>query len=227
MEETLYSVSEAVRLVGVESHVLRYWEEELKIPIQRTSQGHRVYSPKDIEMFCRVREWKQKGLQLKAIRVLLDRPEGIGEEAGFDEQIRSIAYAAPEHSDENKKSAGTEKAHEKFSGADTGTEAFSEAELQDKTAEDGETVYEIVSVQESKGDLEKVILILKQMMEEVVSEQNKKLEREITEQLREEMESLYLQYLQALQEASASREPEYRQGGKLKQVLRRLFPEKR
>ena len=37
MDEKLYSVSEAVRLIGVESHVLRYWEEELNIPIQRTS----------------------------------------------------------------------------------------------------------------------------------------------------------------------------------------------
>ena len=56
MEEKIYSVSEAVRLVGVESHVLRYWEEELKIPIRRSSQGHRLYSERDIELFGKVRE---------------------------------------------------------------------------------------------------------------------------------------------------------------------------
>lgn len=42
MEDKTYSVSEAVRLVGVESHVLRYWEEELHISIQRNAQGHRL-----------------------------------------------------------------------------------------------------------------------------------------------------------------------------------------
>ena len=42
MDEKLYSVSEAVRLIGVESHVLRYWEEELNNTIQRTILGHRT-----------------------------------------------------------------------------------------------------------------------------------------------------------------------------------------
>lgn len=71
MEEKEYSVSEAVRLVGVESHVLRYWEEELQVEIRRTSQGHRIYSESDIRLFCRVRELKEQGIQLRAIRVLL------------------------------------------------------------------------------------------------------------------------------------------------------------
>ena len=38
MEEKEYSVSEAVRLIGVESHVLRYWEEELHVPVGRSTQ---------------------------------------------------------------------------------------------------------------------------------------------------------------------------------------------
>ena len=72
MEEKVYSVSEAVRLIGVESHVLRYWEEELQIEIGRTSQGHRIYSPDNIETFRQVKSLKDKGIQLKAIRVLLE-----------------------------------------------------------------------------------------------------------------------------------------------------------
>ena len=39
MEEKEYSVSEAVRLIGVESHVLRYWEEELHVPVGRSTPG--------------------------------------------------------------------------------------------------------------------------------------------------------------------------------------------
>ena len=35
MEETIYSVSQAVKFLEVQSHVLRYWEEELGLPIKR------------------------------------------------------------------------------------------------------------------------------------------------------------------------------------------------
>ncbi len=80
-----YSVSETVRLVGVESHVLRYWEEELGLEIQRTSQGHRIYTEQDIRMLRRVRELKEKGVQLKGIRILLRES---GEDSEADSRIK-------------------------------------------------------------------------------------------------------------------------------------------
>ena len=40
MEEQRYLISDAARIVEVESHVLRYWEEELELPIGRTSILH-------------------------------------------------------------------------------------------------------------------------------------------------------------------------------------------
>ena len=39
MEETIYSVSQAVKLLETQSHVLRYWEEELALPIKRNEMG--------------------------------------------------------------------------------------------------------------------------------------------------------------------------------------------
>ena len=80
-----YSVSETVRLVGVESHVLRYWEEELGLEIQRTSQGHRIYTEQDVETLCRVKELKEKGIQLKGIKILL---KGAGEENSEDSELK-------------------------------------------------------------------------------------------------------------------------------------------
>jgi deoxyribose-phosphate aldolase len=35
----------------VESHVLRYWEEELHLPIKRNELGHRYYTKEDVELF--------------------------------------------------------------------------------------------------------------------------------------------------------------------------------
>ena len=35
MSETSYSVSETAKLLDVQSHVLRFWEDELHLPIYR------------------------------------------------------------------------------------------------------------------------------------------------------------------------------------------------
>ena len=48
MKEEYYMIKEAAAKVGVESHVLRYWEEELKMEIHRNEMGHRYYTEKDI-----------------------------------------------------------------------------------------------------------------------------------------------------------------------------------
>ena len=73
MEERKYQVQEAVRLIGVESHVLRYWEEELEITVERTKQGYRIYSEENIQLFQQVRDLKEQGIGLRAIRLLLRR----------------------------------------------------------------------------------------------------------------------------------------------------------
>lgn len=69
--EQIFLISDAAKKVNVESHVLRYWEEELKLPIKRNALGHRYYTEDDILRFQEVRELKEKGLQLKAIRMVM------------------------------------------------------------------------------------------------------------------------------------------------------------
>ena len=76
--EKTYLISDAAKRVQVESHVLRYWEEELKLPIKRNEMGHRYYTEDDIRRFQEVRDLKEQGLQLKAIRDVLMREEQEG-----------------------------------------------------------------------------------------------------------------------------------------------------
>jgi DNA-binding transcriptional MerR regulator len=64
-------ISDAAKKVQVESHVLRYWEEELKLPIKRNEVGHRYYTDADIERFIQIKNMKERGLQLKAIKMIL------------------------------------------------------------------------------------------------------------------------------------------------------------
>lgn len=71
--EKYYLISDAAKQVQVESHVLRYWEDELKLPIKRNEMGHRYYTEEDITRFKEIRNLKEQGLQLKAIRNMLLR----------------------------------------------------------------------------------------------------------------------------------------------------------
>jgi DNA-binding transcriptional MerR regulator len=64
-------ISDAAKEVQVESHVLRYWEEELHLPIKRNELGHRYYTMEDVERFKQIKSMKERGLQLKAIKMIL------------------------------------------------------------------------------------------------------------------------------------------------------------
>ena len=77
-QKTIYYISEAAKKVQVESHVLRYWEEELQLPIKRNEMGHRYYTEQDIKQLQKIRMLKDQGLQLKAIRtIILNAPEKL------------------------------------------------------------------------------------------------------------------------------------------------------
>lgn len=71
MEKVRYMISDAAQMVDVESHVLRYWEDELELTIPRNEMGHRYYTKENIQEFIRIKELKEQGYQLKAIRMLL------------------------------------------------------------------------------------------------------------------------------------------------------------
>lgn len=71
MGKDSYLISDAAKQVQVEAHVLRYWEEELELPIRRNELGHRFYTSQDVERFKEIKELKERGLQLKAIRMIL------------------------------------------------------------------------------------------------------------------------------------------------------------
>lgn len=71
MNETRYIISDAAKMIDVEPHVLRYWEEELGMEIPRNEMGHRYYTDKEVKIFTAVRDLKAKGFQLKAIKMVL------------------------------------------------------------------------------------------------------------------------------------------------------------
>jgi DNA-binding transcriptional MerR regulator len=71
-----YRIGEVAGLVGVEPHVLRYWEREFRaIRPTKSSKGQRVYSRKDVENLLRVRGLLyEEGFTIAGAKKKLARP---------------------------------------------------------------------------------------------------------------------------------------------------------
>ncbi len=55
-DKLFFRIGEAATLIGVETHVLRYWETEFKLRPQRSDSGQRMYRRKDLGKFLRIKQ---------------------------------------------------------------------------------------------------------------------------------------------------------------------------
>src|SRR5690606_37042965 len=84
-----YRIGEVAQAVGVQPHVLRYWESEFgSIRPQKSARGQRVYSHKDREKLLRVKELlHQEGFTSAGAKKKL-------REGGTEEQANQAEVAA-------------------------------------------------------------------------------------------------------------------------------------
>lgn len=109
--EARYTVAQAAEMLGIKSYVLRYWEDELCLRIGRNELGHRYYTGYDIQLFMNIKELKNRGLQLRAIKDLLPKfAHPAPGEAGSKVKLLEGEYP-PE---ESGKASLKEKGHEKI-----------------------------------------------------------------------------------------------------------------
>lgn len=56
-DKLYFRIGEVAELVGVEPHVLRYWETEFRsIRPEKSRKGQRIYSRRDVETLLKVKE---------------------------------------------------------------------------------------------------------------------------------------------------------------------------
>ena len=91
MEKVRYMISDAANIVHVESHVLRYWEDELELNIPRNEMGHRYYTKENIAEFQRIKELKEQGYQLKAIRMIVHNGPIAAQPAAVAQPVQPAA----------------------------------------------------------------------------------------------------------------------------------------
>lgn len=168
MEQEMLLISEAAKQVQVETHVLRYWEEELQLPIKRNNMGHRYYTMDDVKQFREIKVLKEQGLQLKAIRTILQR-EGEGN-TGMAQQ------------DVQKKSCDAETAGNR-------DEALLEEKAMDYLIGKKEKYIVSLSDEESREEkANRLQYLLQHMMVETVKKANKELCAEIRESILKELD---------------------------------------
>lgn len=111
----IYYITEASNAVKVENHVLRYWEEELGLPVRRNEQGHRYYTEEDIRLLRKIKRLKDQGLQLKAIKLVL---KGMNYLPVEEEDIKNKGVVAVEEKDaQNKDTVAVEEKEVRNNGA--------------------------------------------------------------------------------------------------------------
>lgn len=71
-DKVYFRIGEVARIVGVETHVLRYWESEFRLRPHRSSSGQRLYRKQDVARFLRVRQLlHEEGFTIAGARKLL------------------------------------------------------------------------------------------------------------------------------------------------------------
>lgn len=145
---SVFLISDAARKVQVEAHVLRYWEDELALPIKRNELGHRYYTEEDIKRFQDIKELKERGLQLKAIKMVLKngKLDVIGIHTKEEQQETGGESSRAEHMELEEKSlekakAGYTEAGREEEGQEEGVRAETEQlrEKRTKVAEEAKT----------------------------------------------------------------------------------------
>ena len=93
MEQVRYMISDAANIVAVESHVLRYWEDELELTVPRNEMGHRYYTQENVDQFLRIKQLKEEGYQLKAIKIILQQEK----QAGLHKEQQAAEHVTKPH----------------------------------------------------------------------------------------------------------------------------------
>lgn len=213
MVKEKYLINEAAKEVHVESHVLRYWEEELALPIKRNEQGHRIYTQEDIDRFVVIKDLKDQGLQLKAVKIVLDQihsDNGGGEDMRADnpfaqKQLTKITksgeakMAAIKNPEDAKWNERFNKKHETIANAsntddnsdssdtDSGAERRNMIEIKEMRSLDDRTDYSRDNRLPEAGQAQTLRLqyLFQKLIKDAVAANNKEMSDQLVERITE------------------------------------------
>lgn len=175
MGEVRFMISEAAKQVQVESHVLRYWEEELGLEIGRTDMGHRYYTKDDIQLFLCIQKLKNEGMLLRDLKPLIPELTKTRKKLNAEKQALSDIQTAdsPAPSSESDKPVESASAIQAEASDLTLPEtAFSRAALSDTAPPETEVI--------PVTQLEQVRSLIGDVLSDVVAANNETLKKDIS-----------------------------------------------
>jgi DNA-binding transcriptional MerR regulator len=91
-DKLFFKIGEVCELVGVQAHVLRYWESEFPmLQPQKNRAGQRTYRRKDVEMALRIKELLyEEGFTIAGARKKLS-----GESRGSAARLKVVTSTGP------------------------------------------------------------------------------------------------------------------------------------
>ena len=212
-------ISDAAKEVEVESHVLRYWEEELNLPIRRNEQGHRFYTREDVDRFKQIKKLKEGGLQLKAIRMILKdgklnllTPMTEESEPGQEKISENVQKGNIGEREEEREEGGKEwreeEKREEMEELRTGRniiekEKCESREIKKNKNAGGDNSLERLSTEEK---VKRLKWLLQQLIGETLQENNRQLCEEIRESVIKELDYQFRNQEERLEENERKRE---------------------
>ncbi|MCI7812085.1 MAG: helix-turn-helix domain-containing protein [Lachnospiraceae bacterium] len=186
MEETRYMISDAAKKVEVEAHVLRYWEEELELPIARNELGHRYYTGENIQIFQSIKELKERGFQLKAIKVLLPEimKKGIKNTDHIIDLEEKLIQRASEETMAGNSNENRIKSEENHSNCEDSDEC------EEKASNGTSVVMQFPNAPAASDHISQFQAIMDQILEQALQENNKELAQMVSESVEKEMKYL-------------------------------------
>jgi len=66
-----YSITQLSKLLEVTDHTLRFYEKEFNLPIPRDSRGRRYYTIDLVNVFGKIKDMRDKGMEIRSIKKTL------------------------------------------------------------------------------------------------------------------------------------------------------------
>ena len=80
-------IEEVSKLSGVSKRTLQYYDEEGILPVKRSKNNYRLYDDETIERLWKILWYKEMGLDLKEIELILG---GVEQETVIEEKVNKI-----------------------------------------------------------------------------------------------------------------------------------------
>jgi DNA-binding transcriptional MerR regulator len=91
-DKLYFRIGEISDIVGVDSHVLRYWESEFEIKPHRSSSGQRLYRKQELVHFLRIKNLVHgEGYTISGARRILNNGPKTGSNPSMPlEQVKDV-----------------------------------------------------------------------------------------------------------------------------------------